>query len=102
MASQQIYQITKKPGLLTANLSEINDHFSDLYKSDSPEDDGDMIFFSMDLMFLKYLETPLKLSEISDAIKLMQSKKSPGTRWLPGGIFKKVFQSVGIIALRNV
>lgn len=93
-----IPQLKDSLGLLLTDPSEISEAFmsfySKLYKSESPEDNSEMLnfFLNQDIPELssensKDLEAPLELAEVTEAIKLMQSGKSPGPDGYPVEFF---------------
>ena len=99
-ASQSIPQIRESSGTLTTDPKSINNAFmafySQLYTSEAPEDDSSLLdFFSKQTIpqispeDCCSLDQTLTLGEISSAIQLMQSGKSPGPDGFPVEFFKK-------------
>lgn len=99
-ASQHISQIRTPNRNLTVIPAEINKTFetfySDLYSSESPKDNTDMLKFLNDLEFPTIshtqkgeLDEPLLLQEIIDSIRSVQSGKAPGPDGYPGEFYKK-------------
>lgn len=99
-ASQQIKQIRTSSGELTIVPSVINDtfknYYSNLYTSEASNTDTYRTEFLDNLEFpsitpdkANIMDQPLKISEITDAIKLMQSNKAAGPDGYPINLFKK-------------
>lgn len=97
-ASQQIKQIRTPSGELPPVINEtFKIFYSELYTSQSPADDTDMIRFLDNLEFppitpihVNEMDQHLKPSEIADLIKLIQSGKAPGPDGYPIKFYKKI------------
>lgn len=100
MASNQITQIRYETGSLTSDPEKINNTFrkfySQLYKSEFSNDEAQFIQFFEKLVMPKIsdndhemLDFPLQLSEIKEAIQLMNNGKSPGPNGYPVEFYKK-------------
>lgn len=94
MASNQISQIKDETGSLTSDPETINGIFrkfySQLYKSECSYDEAQLSQFFEKLTMPKIsycdremLNAPLQLSEIKEAIQLMNNGKSPGPDGYP-------------------
>lgn len=99
-ASQQISQIRTDTGDLTVNPSVINDtfkkYYTKLYTSEAYNTDTQRKTFLDKLEFPHissetsvYLDQPLTITEITEAVKLMQSSKAPGPDGYPIEFYKK-------------
>lgn len=100
MASNQISQIKDETGSLTSDPETINGIFrkfySQLYKSECSYDEAQLSQFFEKLTMPKIsycdremLNAPLQLSEIKEAIQLMNNGKSPGPDGYPVEFYKK-------------
>lgn len=100
VASQLISQVHDPTGTLTNDPVQIGDAFmkfyAKLYTSESPEDNSAMtdFFRNQDIPKIssddsRHLDEPLSLEEVLEAIKKMQSGKSPGLDGYPVEFYKK-------------
>lgn len=99
-ASNQIIQIKNESGEVVADPTKINASFhsfyQQLYKSESPGDETqlDAFFQKLDLPCVspgdnQALNAPLTILEITEAIKSMNSGKSPGPDGYPVEFYKR-------------
>lgn len=99
-ASRLIPQIRKSSQVLSVDPQEINntfkEYYSHLYTSTFPRDTSPMNKFldtidfpSLDDAARDDLDSPLQLQEVIDAVKSMQSSKTPGPDGYPVEFYKK-------------
>lgn len=109
-AAQSIPQIRDHLGSLTTDPDLINKSFmsfySQLYTSEASENTSEMseFFFKQTIPQISSeecnsMDQPLRLGEVTSAIKLMQSGKSPGPDGYPVEFFKKFSDSLAPLLL---
>lgn len=110
MASNQISQIQDEMGTPTSDPVEINNifrtYYSRLYTSESSNEEAGSVQFLDQLETPKIstndqqtLDAPPRLSEIKNAIQLMNSGKSPGPDGYPVEFYKKFLDQLAPLLL---
>lgn len=108
-ASRMIPQIRDSSGNLLSNPSDVNlvfrSFYSSLYQSELTDTvDIDSFFHNLDIPLISpdsacALDAPIKLEEIVQAIKDMQSSKAPGPDGYPTEFFKKFCEKLAPLLL---